>query len=84
MNYWCVPDDAMFTDLQGHGLESGHCAELWYGDWPDHNLCLHNSFKYARSDLFLTGSFGGSRFRLQLHDAQERIAGLNAGGEVAR
>ena len=74
---WCVADGATGTNLFGRGLETGYPPELWSVERPDDILWLHNSFIDAGSDLILTNSFGGTTFRLKLHDAQDRVAELN-------
>jgi 5-methyltetrahydrofolate--homocysteine methyltransferase len=38
---------------------------------------LHQSFVDAGADILLTNSFGGTRYRLKLHQAQDRVAELN-------
>ena len=82
---WCVADGATGTNLFGRGLETGYPPELWSVERPDDILWLHNSFIDAGSDLILTNSFGGTSFRLKLHDAQERVAELNeAAAKLAR
>ena len=46
---------------------------------------MHRGFVEAGSDIILTNSFGGSRHRLKLHQAQDRVAELNhAAASVAR
>ena len=74
---WCVADGATGTNLLGRGLETGYPPELWSVERPDDILWLHNSFIDAGSDLILTNSFGGTSFRLKLHNAQDRVAELN-------
>ena len=43
---------------------------------------MHRGFVAAGSDIILTNSFGGTRQRLKLHQAQDRVAELN--GAAAR
>ncbi|NCW16809.1 MAG: methionine synthase, partial [Rhodobacteraceae bacterium] len=74
---WCVADGATGTNLFGRGLETGYPPELWSVERPDDILWLHNSFLEAGSDLILTNSFGGTSFRLKLHDSQNRVHELN-------
>ena len=48
-------------------------------------MWLHGSFLKAGSDLILTNSFGGTGFRLKLHDSQDRVRELNiAAAQLAR
>ena len=82
---WCVADGATGTNLFGRGLETGYPPELWSVERPDDILWLHNSFIDAGSDLVLTNSFGGTSFRLKLHEAQHRVTELNvAAAKLAR
>ena len=82
---WVLADGATGTNLFGRGLETGYPPELWNVERPEDVLWLHNSFLEAGSDLILTNSFGGTRFRLKLHQAQDRVAELNvAAAKLAR
>ena len=46
---------------------------------------LHQSFIEAGSDLILTNTFGGTRYRLKLHGAEGRVKELNRrAAELAR
>jgi 5-methyltetrahydrofolate--homocysteine methyltransferase len=82
---WAVADGATGTNLFGRGLETGYPPELWCVERPDDILWLHHSFLDAGSDIILTNSFGGTGFRLKLHDAQDRVAELNrAAARLAR
>jgi len=82
---WLVADGATGTNLFGRGLETGYPPELWSVERPDDILWLHDSFLTAGSDLVLTNSFGGTSFRLKLHDAQDRVGELNrAAAKLAR
>ena len=82
---WCVADGATGTNLFGRGLETGYPPELWSVERPEDILWLHNNFIDAGSDLILTNSFGGTTFRLKLHNAQNRVAELNeAAATLAR
>ena len=82
---WCVADGATGTNLFGRGLETGYPPELWSVEQPENILWLHNSFLDAGSDIVLTNSFGGTSFRLKLHQAQDRVDELNeAAAKLAR
>ena len=74
---WCVADGATGTNLFNRGLETGYPPELWSVERPDDVLWLHKGFLQAGSDLILTNSFGGTSFRLKLHNAQDRTRALN-------
>ena len=80
-----VADGAMGTNLFALRLETGAAPEMWNLDHPDRVRAVHQSFVDAGSDLILTNSFGGNRYRLSLHGAQERVAELNrAAARLAR
>ncbi len=82
---WLLLDGATGTNLFAMGLESGEAPELWNLSAPDKIRALHNGFIEAGSDLILTNSFGGSRYRLKLHEAQGRVRELNmAAARIAR
>ncbi len=82
---WCVADGATGTNLFSRGLETGYPPELWSVERPDDVMCLHNGFLQAGSDLILTNSFGGTGFRLKLHNAQDQTRELNiAAAKLAR
>jgi methionine synthase I (cobalamin-dependent) len=82
---WIVADGATGTNLFQRGLETGYPPELWSVERQDDILWLHNSFLQAGSDLILTNSFGGTAFRLKLHNAETRVTELNmAAAKLAR
>ncbi len=74
---WLLADGATGTTLFNMGLQSGDAPELWNEDHPDRITALYQGAVDAGSDLFLTNSFGGTRARLKLHDAQDRAYALN-------
>jgi 5-methyltetrahydrofolate--homocysteine methyltransferase len=78
-------DGAMGTMLMSVGLEQGHPPEEWNVRYPERVLAVHEGYIGAGSRLILTNSFGGTHFRLKLHDLQDRAAELNlAAAKVAR
>lgn len=82
---WILADGATGTTLFAMGLQSGDAPELWNVDAPEKIRALHQGFVDAGADLILTNSFGGSRYRLKLHDAQDRVHELNKrAAEIAR
>ncbi len=82
---WLLLDGATGTNLFDMGLMSGEAPELWNESEPAKIRALHDGFINAGSDLVLTNSFGGSRYRLKLHDAQDRAFALNKqAAEIAR
>jgi len=80
-----LADGATGTNLFDVGLQTGDAPELWNIDHPDRISNLHRSFIDAGSDIILTNSFGGTHFRLELHDSADRVAELNgAAAKLAR
>ena len=73
-----VFDGATGTYLQQHGLESGGCPELMNADAPDTIRGMAPEYFDAGSDIVLTNTFGGTKFRLEHYDAQDRVHELNA------
>jgi len=82
---WLLADGAIGTNLFARGLAAGETPEIWNVDNPDAVLSLHREFVQAGSDIILTNSFGGTRHRLKLHGAEERVAVLSeAAARIAR
>lgn len=82
---WLMADGATGTNLFAMGLEAGEPPELWNVDHPDRVRALHKGFTDAGSDIILTNSFGGTRYRLKLHNHQDRAYELNKrAAELAR
>lgn len=82
---WLLLDGATGTNLFAMGLEAGDAPEMWNVEAPEKITALHDSFIQAGSDVILTNSFGGSRYRLKLHKAEARVAELNmAAARLAR
>jgi 5-methyltetrahydrofolate--homocysteine methyltransferase len=80
-----LADGATGTNLFGMGLETGDPPEPWNIDHKDRIRSLHQGFVDAGSDLFLTNSFGGTSYRLKLHNLEKRVFELNkAAGVIAR
>jgi methionine synthase I (cobalamin-dependent) len=72
-----LADGATGTTFFGMGLQSGDAPELWNVDYPERVAQHYQAFVDAGSDLILTNSFGGTRYRLKLHNAEHRVAELN-------
>ena len=78
-------DGAMGTMLMSMGLEQGHPPEDWNEKYPDRVLAIHEGYIAAGSRLILTNTFGGTHFRLRLHNLHERVRELNrAAAQLAR
>ncbi len=80
-----LADGATGTNLFAAGLQTGDAPELWNIDHPDRIADLHRSFVEAGSDIILTNSFGGTHYRLALHNSSDRVNELNiAAAHLAR
>ena len=80
-----LADGATGTNFFAMGLQSGDAPELWNADYPERVAQHYQSFIDAGSDLILTNSFGGTRYRLKLHSAEHRVTELNrAAAEILR
>ncbi|MEO4041629.1 betaine--homocysteine S-methyltransferase [Hoeflea sp. CAU 1731] len=80
-----LADGASGTNLFAVGLEAGEAPELWNESNTGKIVALHQGFVDAGSDIILTNSFGGTRHRLKLHHAQDRVFELNRkAAEIAR
>ena len=75
---WLLGDGATGTSFFAAGLMAGDAPELWNIDEPAKVHTLHRGFIDAGADIILTNSFGGSSYRLKLHNAQKRVHELNA------
>src|SRR5271163_5295120 len=74
---WLLADGATGSNLFHRGLQSGDAPELWNTDHPERIAELERAFVEAGADIILTNTFGGTRYRLQLHQAGARVAELN-------
>ena len=82
---YLLADGATGTNLFAMGLQTGDAPELWNTAYPERIAKLHQAFLTAGSDIILTNSFGGTCYRLKLHQAQDRIVELNrAAARIAR
>ena len=80
-----LADGATGTNLFAMGLETGDPPEPWNIEHQDRIRSLHQGFVDAGSDLFLTNSFGGTSYRLKLHNLEGRVFELNkAAATIAR
>ncbi len=80
-----LADGATGTTLFEMGLTSGNSPEFWNDTKPENIETLHQGFVDAGSDIILTNTFGGTRHRLKLHHAQDRVFELNEkGAQIAR
>jgi 5-methyltetrahydrofolate--homocysteine methyltransferase len=74
---YLLTDGALGTNLFLMGLQTGDAPELWNLQHPERIADLAQRFIDAGSDILLTNSFGGTRYRLKLHNAQDQVQELN-------
>lgn len=80
-----LADGATGTNLFAMGLPPGEAPEMLNETAPETIRELHRQFVDAGADIILTNSFGGTRHRLKLHHAQDRVFELNRrAAEIAR
>ena len=72
-----VADGATGTMLQAAGLTEGTAPESWNLTHPEKILDLHRAYLEAGSQIILTNSFGGSRFRLGKKGLQDKVHEVN-------
>jgi 5-methyltetrahydrofolate--homocysteine methyltransferase len=80
-----LADGAMGTMLFEAGLQFGDPPEAWNLEHPDRVRAIHRAYLDAGSQIILTNTFGGNRFRLGMHNLQAKVPELNrAAVEIAR
>lgn len=72
-----LADGGMGTSLIEQGEPLGTCFELLNVDDPERIVSIHRAFVHAGSDVVLTNTFGGNRFRLDVHGLATRTAELD-------
>jgi 5-methyltetrahydrofolate--homocysteine methyltransferase len=75
-------DGAMGTVLMDMGMEAGAPPEEWNLLRPEAITEVHMAYIRAGSQIILTNSFGGTRFRLMLHGLDDRVVELNRAAAV--
>lgn len=82
---WLLADGATGSNLFDVGLVSGDAPEAWNFERPGDISDLHRRFVDAGADIILTNSFGGTRYRLKLHQMDHRVADVNrTAAQIAR
>ena len=82
---YVITDGAMGTLLFAAGLEQGDPPELWNLKYPARVADVHQAYLEAGSQIILTNTFGGSRLRLALHNAESHVSAANkAAAEILR
>ena len=59
------------------GLQAGAPPEEWNVTQPHRIRVVHRHYVNSGSQIILTNSFGGTRYRLKLHNLQDRVYELN-------
>jgi 5-methyltetrahydrofolate--homocysteine methyltransferase len=78
-------DGGMGTLLQDSGLEDGAAGELWNVERPEQVRDIHERYAAAGATFLTTNTFGGTRPRLELQGAGDRVEELNvAAARIAR
>jgi methionine synthase I (cobalamin-dependent) len=72
-----LADGATGTMLQSLGLEDGRLPESWVLEHPDRVRVLHESYVKAGSEIVLTCTLGGTRFRLAHEGLEGRVTEVN-------
>ena len=72
-----VIDGAMGTELFARGLPPGDAPERMNLDMAEAVQAVHRAYVEAGSDIILSNSFGGTKFRLALHHLEDRVVEIN-------
>ncbi len=72
-----LADGAMGTMLFEAGLQFGDPPEAWNVIHPEVIRGIQRAYLEAGSQIVLTNTFGGTRFRLGMHNLQSRVSELN-------
>lgn len=75
-----VSDGAMGTMLQNKGLKVGECLEEWNITHPKEIRAVTEAYFEAGSDMALTNTFGGSRFKLAKFGLEAKVVEFNKAG----
>lgn len=82
---YLLADGATGTNLMRVGLSHGNPPEEWNVLHPNRVRKMHRDYIEAGSQIVLTNSFGGTRYRLKLHGLQDRVHEFNvAAARIAR
>jgi len=80
-----LADGATGTLLQSMGLPPGQLPEVWVLEQPERIRAFHREYVNAGSDIILSCTFGGTRFRLGAHHLDDQVVEMNRqAAELAR
>jgi 5-methyltetrahydrofolate--homocysteine methyltransferase len=78
-------DGTMGTELRRAGLPDGECGELWNLDHPDRVHAIHQSYRQAGAQCFLTNTFQSNPTALAKHGIADKLEEINrAAIKIAR
>jgi len=75
-----VSDGAWGTMLQAKGMKPGECPEEWNVSHPEEVQSVAKAYAEAGSDLILTNTFGGSRYKLKKSKREDQVEAFNKAG----
>ncbi len=75
-----LADGATGTQMFKLGLGDGAPPETWNETMPENVLLVHQQYIDAGAQIILTNTFGGTTFRLKLHNLQDQSVELNRMG----
>jgi 5-methyltetrahydrofolate--homocysteine methyltransferase len=80
-----ILDGAMGTMLMARGLKAGEAPESMNLNHPEIVKDVHRAYILAGSQIILTNSFGGNRFRLKFHGLETNVREINlSAARIAR
>jgi methionine synthase I (cobalamin-dependent) len=75
-----LTDGAWGTQLQARGLAPGNTPDLWNLTHPEKVAEVARAYVEAGSQVILTNTFGGNRFRLAEAGAADKVQEINEAG----
>ena len=80
-----IADGATGTNFFEMGLESGTPPEIWNIENPKKVIKNHLNFINSGANIILTNTFGANKYRLALHNMEEKVFEINfKGAEIAK
>ncbi|MFT5194733.1 MAG: methionine synthase I (cobalamin-dependent) [Cellvibrionaceae bacterium] len=75
-----LADGATGTQMFKLGLSDGNPPDSWNDTLPENVLIVHRQYIEAGAQIILTNTFGGTTFRLKLHNLQDQSEELSRKG----